>query len=84
MSLKYITMTRRLYSRLLSTHANTRRLYCDALVHVLSQGGFIMTGEYLYYHKEALLRFWVNVASRRVTIMTLEYMYHTSRLKSVA
>ena len=43
-----------------------------------------MTGEYLYHHKEALLRFWVHVASRRVTIMTLEYMHHTSRLKSVA
>ena len=84
MSLKYITMTRRLYSRLLSTHAITRRPYCDALVHVPSHGGFIMTGEYLYHHKEALLRFWVHVASRRVTIMTLEYMHHTSRLKSVA
>ena len=43
-----------------------------------------MTGEYLYHHKEALLRFRVHVASQRVTIMTLEYMHHTSRLKSVA
>ena len=34
-----------------------------------------MTGEYLYHHKEALLRFWVHVASQRVNIMTLEYMY---------
>ena len=28
---------------------------CDALVHVPSHGGFIMTGEYLYHHNEALL-----------------------------
>ena len=36
-------MTRRLYSRLLSNHVITRRLYCDALVGVPSLGGFIVT-----------------------------------------
>ena len=33
----------------------TRRLYCEALVHVPALGGFIMTLEYVLNHKVALM-----------------------------